>query len=77
MAAQYINLHNQFGNEAFGTFEHYNGCIVGSIAWKGGLNLTWNINNDISATFMYRYYINKLGADGYGDIFIYRLAYNL
>ncbi|MGF1684745.1 outer membrane protein OmpK [Photobacterium minamisatsumaniensis] len=42
---------------------------------NGGLNLGWNITDDINATLMYRYYYNKLGADGYGDILIYRLAY--
>ncbi|MEX5409526.1 hypothetical protein GV764_04710 [Atlantibacter hermannii] len=43
---------------------------------NGGLNLTWKITNHISTTFMYRYFYNKLGADGYGDILIYRLAYD-
>lgn len=43
---------------------------------NGGLNLTWRITNHISTTFMYRYFYNKLGADGYGDILIYRLAYD-
>jgi hypothetical protein len=42
---------------------------------NGGLNLTWNITNDISTTIMYRYFMNRLGADGYGDILIYRIAY--
>ena len=43
---------------------------------NGGLNITWKIINHISTTLMYRYFYNKLGADGYGDIFIYRLAYD-
>lgn len=47
----------------------------GSTGLNGGLNLGWNITNNINATIMYRYYHNKLGADGYGDILIYRLAY--
>lgn len=43
---------------------------------NGGLNITWKLTNHISTTFMYRYFYNKLGADGYGDILIYRLAYD-
>lgn len=43
---------------------------------NGGLNITWKITNHISTTVMYRYFYNKLGADGYGDILIYRLAYD-
>ncbi|MBV7406920.1 outer membrane protein OmpK [Enterobacter sp. ENT03] len=43
---------------------------------NGGLNLTWKITDHISTTVMYRYFYNKLGADGYGDILIYRLAYD-
>ncbi|WEM44937.1 outer membrane protein OmpK (plasmid) [Photobacterium sp. DA100] len=42
---------------------------------NGGLNLGMDITKNINATVMYRYYYNKLGADGYGDIMIYRLAY--
>lgn len=48
----------------------------GDTGVNGGLNLGWNITKDISATVMYRYYYNKLGNDGYGDILIYRIAYN-
>lgn len=44
---------------------------------NGGLNLTWKITDHISTTVMYRYFYNKLGADGYGDILIYRIAYDL
>lgn len=43
---------------------------------NGGLNIIWKIMPHISTTLMYRYFYNKLGADGYGDIVIYRLAYN-
>ncbi|EMK3499862.1 TPA: hypothetical protein KDY14_003655 [Vibrio parahaemolyticus] len=43
---------------------------------NGGLNLGVNLTDHFSATIMYRYYYNKLGSDGYGDILIYRLAYN-
>jgi len=48
----------------------------GSEGLNGGLNLTWKITSHISTTVMYRYFYNKLGADGYGDILIYRLAYD-
>ncbi len=47
----------------------------GTTGVNGGLNLGWNITDLVNATVMYRYYHNKLGADGYGDILIYRLAY--
>ena len=47
----------------------------GSTGVNGGLNLGMDITKNINATVMYRYYYNKLGADGYGDIMIYRLAY--
>ncbi|HFD2949963.1 TPA: outer membrane protein OmpK [Klebsiella pneumoniae] len=43
---------------------------------NGGLNLTMKLTDNISTTFMYRYFYNKLGADGYGDILIYRIAYD-
>ncbi|EPQ5852998.1 outer membrane protein OmpK [Klebsiella variicola] len=51
---------NNFGREGF----------------NGGVNLTLKITDDISTTFMYRYFYHKLGANGYGDILIYRVAYN-
>lgn len=47
----------------------------GKTGVNGGLNLGWDVTDKINATLMYRYYHNKLGADGYGDILIYRLAY--
>ncbi|WP_413113239.1 outer membrane protein OmpK [Thaumasiovibrio sp. DFM-14] len=47
----------------------------GNTGLNGGLNLGWDITQHVNATVMYRYYYNKLGADGYGDILIYRLAY--
>lgn len=48
----------------------------GSNGLNGGLNITWKIMPHISTTLMHRYFYNKLGADGYGDILIYRLAYD-
>ncbi|ANQ28962.1 MULTISPECIES: outer membrane protein OmpK [Vibrio harveyi group] len=48
----------------------------GSTGVNGGLNLTWNMTDEISTTVMYRYFYNKLGNDDYGDILIYRIAYN-
>ncbi|UPR29115.1 hypothetical protein IS519_13390 [Vibrio crassostreae] len=59
-----------------GRSDEYAENNYGKTGVNGGLNLGWNITNDISATVMYRYYHNKLGNDGYGDILIYRLAYN-
>lgn len=43
---------------------------------NGGLNLTLKITQHVSTTVMYRYLYNKLGHDGYGDILIYRVAYD-
>ncbi|PSW20779.1 hypothetical protein C9I98_08045 [Photobacterium sanctipauli] len=68
-------LHNWNQIELFRSDE-YAENNYGDTGLNGAVNFAWNINEDFTAMLMYRYFVNKLGADGYGDILIYRLAYN-
>ncbi|WP_026960462.1 outer membrane protein OmpK [Aliagarivorans taiwanensis] len=48
----------------------------GKNGWNGGAMLSWHITDNLYTGVTYRYFRNKLGHEGYGDLFIYRIGYN-
>jgi hypothetical protein len=48
----------------------------GSSSWNGAVVATWHISESFYTGVQYRYFQNKLGNKGYGDLLIYRVGYS-